>query len=134
MVLNRILGFTIYVTGWALFLDFFSRGLPIRALFTIFFFPFVVYFFSCSLVTWHLIFPCGIRYFWEFDFAKVLFRFWWKTCFFSRCIILLSIFYYSIYSIYSIILLSLIYTLFICTIYIVGELCKSFQRVLIFCF
>ena len=88
--------FTIYVAAWSLFLrlSFFlvgggggwgwsgvGVGLPIVHSLQLIDFPFVMYFFPCSLVIWHLIFPCGVRSFSWSDFNEVLFRFRWLTCF-----------------------------------------------------
>ena len=56
-------------------------GLPIVHSLQLIDFPFVMYFFPCSLVIWHLIFPCGVRSFSWSDFNEVLFRFRWLTCF-----------------------------------------------------
>ena len=66
MLLNKTSDFTIYVAGCCpffslrLFFFFFLGGCQLVTLCNLLIFPFVSYFFSCSLVACHLIFPCGV--------------------------------------------------------------------------
>ena len=63
---KKILSFTVLLQGGALFFfeTVFLGGCQLVFLYNLLIFPFVMYFFSGSLVTCHLIFPCGVHYFW----------------------------------------------------------------------
>ena len=63
---KKISIFTVLLQGGALFFFeiVFLGGCQLVTFYNLLIFPFVMYFFSCSLVTCHLIFPCGVHYFW----------------------------------------------------------------------